>query len=252
MTMVKKKRPRQNSSQPPLPGTAKFVRGGYAALGFDVSMTSIAGAGFIFDPKTKSWKGPETVFRLWDRYEHDYFRRLRDAARGYELALDLVGYLKGDLPLEEVYIAVEEPWPLGMQKSMESVSLKQNAQISGAFMGGLIRFGFANVFEINNQAWRGLVAEALGITTHHSKWSPTRKEGKFRAKEWALQQYPDFRELPDMINNAKHGKIEKPPDSKATPFQCHDCYEAMAMASWMKDEIRRSKKHRRGEVDKSA
>ena len=207
------------------------------ACGIDLSTTSIAGAAFGWDNTLKKEVGPVFNTIRWER-EHDYFRRLNDLAKGQNFIIDLFGQLKMLVELDDVNIAIEEPWPFGMQKRMESNSLKQQAQMSGVFIGALLRFGFQRIHEIHNQWWRGIVAEDLGITTHWTKYGKG-TEGKMRSKEWALKFMgaPDW---PDMIQHSKRGLVPRPEGSKAKAQQPDDRYDALAISLWMKKEIERA------------
>ena len=165
---------------------------------------------------------------------------------------DLTAELKFFGELSNVFIAVEEPWPLGMVGRTQSNALKQQAEISGAFLGGLLRYGYKNIFQIPANSWRKVVADDLGITIHHSKWKDPMlcerynckpaDSGKFRAKQWALECFstgdarvPDW---PDIINSAK-GKIPRPEGSRAKAVQPDDRYDGLAVMQWVRDEFYR-------------
>jgi hypothetical protein len=215
-------------------------------VGFDISMSSIAGAAIAYDRMFKEFKGPAFVSHRWQKDTH-YFDRILNSGLGANFILNLQAELKGVFcELEDVWIAVEEPWPLGMVKQMESHTLKQQAEISGAFLLGLLRWGFKNVFQINSIQWRKIVADDLGITTHHSKWrDPSlcktfncnpRDSGKFRSKQWALMHARyDVPDWPDIIES-KNGKIPRPENSQAKAMQPDDCYDALAIMEWMRQE----------------
>jgi len=225
---------------------------GWVVAGFDVSMSSIAGAAMCYDAVLDQMKGPGFVIRRWSKQDH-YFDRLRTAAMGHELIWDLLGELRlGNMPLEKIFIAQEEPFPPHSKFIMkgQSHTLKQQAEISGAFLGGLLRYGYENIWQIHNQTWRKVIADDLGITTHYSKWrDPSLVEvynckpqdtGKFRSKQWALsspgpgyafmhalsEEIPDF---PDIIESSKDGKIPRPEGSVARAVQPDDRYDALAM-----------------------
>jgi hypothetical protein len=128
--------------------------------------------------------------------------------------------------------------------------MKQQAEISGAFLSGLVRWGYTNVSQMNSIRWRTMVAEELGITTHHSKWkSPElarkynttpKDSGKFRAKQWALgsEEGMTFAEdigfddvIPDWpdIIKTKNGNTPRPEGSTAKAIQPDDRYDALAV-----------------------
>jgi len=225
-------------------------------------MSSISGAALGYDRTLNCYKGPSFACKRWSKEDH-YFTRLRDAAKGHELVLDLIhglGMVIGD---EEIWIAQEEPFPPHgkfMAKGQSSF-LKQQAEISGAFLGGLLRYGYGQLFQVHNTSWRKVVAdqisEATGedVTTHVSKWRSQKladrfycrlpDSGKFRAQQWAQDVFEPWiaqaggNEIPDWppIIERKDGKVPRPADSKALAVQSDDRYEALAMMEWMRLEI---------------
>jgi len=219
---------------------------GWIVAGFDVSMSCIAGAAIAWDRITGKHKGPVFVEHRWTKEDH-YFDRLKVAAKSHELMFDIIGEFHLALPLEKIFIAVEEPWPFGMVKGGESGWLKQQAEISGAFLGGLIRYGYENVSQMNTIRWRTVVAEDLGITTHHSKWKDPKlcatyncnpkDAGKFRTKQWAYNPGYAFMGMfseevpgwPDIIHSNKLGNIPRPENSRARAIQPDDRYDALAI-----------------------
>ncbi len=220
---------------------------GWMVVGFDTSMSSISSAAFAYDAITKKLRGP--VFRTvrWNSPEHEYFDRIKAAAKAHEIIWDLQGDLNVTMDLEEIFIAQEEPWPMGMSLGKTSGFLKQQAEISGAFLGSLIRWGYTNVAQINTTRWRMMVAEDLGITIHHTKWKSADlalkyncrpdDSGKFRAKQWAMNPGYAFmgvfpREIPNFpdIIERKGGKIPRPEGSTAKAVQPADEYDALAVA----------------------
>lgn len=227
---------------------------GWMVCGFDTSMSSIAGAAVGYDRTLKKFRGPEFVMMRWSK-EDEYFDRLREAAKSHELVQVLQSNLGLMLNLDEIFIAQEEPVPYGMFNKGVSAFMKQQCEISGAFLGGLVRYGYANIWQINSMQWRQMVAHDLGITTHHTKWKDPKlaaeynakpsDSGKFRSKQWALhpafhdgQIFPN--EIPDWpeIIETKDGKIPRPEESKAKAVQCDDRYDALAIMEWLEREIR--------------
>ena len=229
--------------------------------GWDVSMSSIAGAAVCWDATLKRWLGPEFILVRWNKDDH-YFDRISEAVKSYELIHALQRQLKmGNCELENVFIAQEEPWPMGMVGKQQSQTLKQQAEISGAFLGGMLRHGFTNIFQIHNTWWRKVIADDLGITTHHSKWKDPKlaerfnckpnDTGKFRAKQWALgikfrsdmlgfefqNEIPDW---PDLIRT-KDGLVPRPESSRAKSGQPDDRYDALAIMKWMKNEVEKAR-----------
>ena len=219
----------------------------WMVAGFDLSMSSIAGAGYCYDGTLRKEIGPAFTMKMWEKNTH-YFERITDAAYAHNFILDLQKELKTVAELDEIYIAVEEPFPTGMVKRLESNAIKQQAEIQGAFIGGLLRYGYKNVFQISWSQWAGLVAADLGITIHHSKWNyesnpfklaPSGKgSGKWRAKEWALKSDYEIPNWKDLINHGKRGKIHRPKESKARGVQPDDRYDALGIMEWMKAELK--------------
>jgi hypothetical protein len=238
---------------------------GWMIVGADTSMSSIALAAISYDAVMKKLKGPVFVIKRWSK-EDDYFSRLKDASKASDLVLDLQHEMGLSLATNEIFICQEEPWPTGMVGFGKSSGfLKQQAEVSGAFLGGLVAWGFQNIVQINSTKWRQMVAADLGITIHHSKWrSPElalrfnckpADSGKFRSKEWALGPWMgsffenggfpnEIPDLPDIIESSKHGKIPRPEESKAKAVQPADEYDALAIAWTMYGELRAS-----GELD---
>lgn len=230
---------------------------GYMVCGFDTSMSSLAGAAIGWDATLRKFVGPEFVLRRWSKDDH-YFTRLKDAAQAHDLVLDLQHGLGLQLNLDEVWIAQEEPWPVGMVGHSKHISgfLKQQAEISGAFLGGLIRFGYQQVSQINSAHWRKLVADMLSdstgedVSTHYTKWKSgalaqrfnckPADSGKFRTKQWALDvMLPFFGQMyqteipdwPDLINRPS-GLLPRPEDSVAKAVQPDDRYDSLAIMWW--------------------
>jgi hypothetical protein len=219
---LRKKVPHQQLTIPPPKRKPHKV-----AIGCDVSMSSIAVCAIGKDGVVPGFRGPEFKTIRWNKGDH-YFERCKTAAKGHEVILDVIGALGIASQLNEVHIAIEEPFPMGMMRGMQSSWIKQQCQIQGIFMGSLLRWGWENVYEINNQRWKNVVKND-GFEL------PRGKEGKFVVKKWAMQSYglPD---LPDLINSP-HGKIPKPETSRAKPEQPEDIYDACAIMAWMESEI---------------
>jgi hypothetical protein len=212
-------------------------------VGADISLHSMALAGLAWDEVLKKYKGPGFHYVMWNKHD-SYFDRLSYLSKASYI-YDLCAELNLIIDPQQVYIAAEEPFPFGMAKGKaQSQTLKQQAEMSGAFMAGLLRLGFQNIYQINSAWWRKLVADDLGITTHWSKWGKG-IQGKMRPKEWALgigkvplADFPnEIPVWPDLIPDSKNGgRKPKPENSKATPIQPDDRYQALPMALWMMRE----------------
>jgi hypothetical protein len=211
-------------------------------------MSSIAGAGIGYDETMKRFVGPKFMYLRWEK-EDEYFDRLKEANHG-ELWVDsILAELGLIVNMDEIFIAQEEPWPVGMAtRGGASSYLKQQAEISGAFLGGLVRWGYTNITQMNSVRWRKMIADDLGITTHHSKWkSPElalqyncapKDSGKFRAKQWAVEDQGNVpwsgvfeNEIPDWpdIIHSKDGNKPRPEGSVAKAIQPDDRYDALAV-----------------------
>lgn len=220
---------------------------GWMVVGIDQSLSSIAGAAIAFDKTLNKLAGPVFFMERWSKEDH-YFDRLKFTAKGQDVIFALMGELKlGNMPLSKIYIAQEEPFPPHSKfiSGGNSNSLKQQAEMSGAFLGGLLRYGYDNIWQMHNTTWRGVIAKDLGITTYHAKWKDPAlcavynckpdDTGKFRAKQWALTEgfspfdpdkIPDW---PDIIASSKLGKIPRPEGSTAKAVQPDDRYDALAI-----------------------
>jgi hypothetical protein len=218
---------------------------GWVVCGFDTSMSSLAGAAIAYDKVLGKLKGPKFQTVRWEK-DTDYFARIKDAAKSYEIVLDLQMHLGVSMGMDEIFIAQEEPWPMGITTGKTSGFLKQQAEISGAFLGGLVRYGFKNIAQMHSIRWRTMIANDLGITTHFSKWRSAElatmynckpaDSGKFRSKQWARGQkdfmpgFPDkVPDIPDIIER-KEGRVLRPEGSVAKAIQPADEYDALAVA----------------------
>jgi hypothetical protein len=232
---------------------------GWAVIGYDTALSSIAGAGIAYDAILKRMRGP--VFtHLRFGHEDDYFSRLEVAAKSHEITLDLLGALGVTLPLTDIFICQEEPFPAhtAFTRKGAGQALKQQAEISGAFLGGLVRWGFTNIVQVSNQHWRGQVAKEISdatgedVTTYPAKWQSgelaarfgctPKDSGKFRVVQWthdvfepwiAQQGGSEIPHFPHMINSSK-GKIPKPETSRAKPYQPDDRLDALAIMNWLR------------------
>ncbi len=215
--------------------TGKWSRVRWVVVGADISTYSISlgGMALLSDGKIRSAK----AVRLGWEKDTDYFERMKDAANAQNPMHDLFSALRLEPELAQVFIAVEEAVSFGHLQRHASNSAKQQLQISGAFLGGLLRYGWKNIYEIQANQWRKVIADDLGITIHKTKWSPG-GEGKFRAREWVEKFHPKWDgHWPDMIRTQR-GLITKPEASKAKAQQSDDRYEALAAMWWMRQQMK--------------
>jgi len=247
------------TKKPPVKIPERDRNPGWVVCGFDTSASCIAGAAIGYDRTLRKYKGPVFTIERWQK-EMQYLDRIRRCAYSYELVQDLVHKLGPvSMKAEHVFIGQEEPWPLGMagSQSFSSGFLKQQAEISGAFLAGALRFGYVNVVQMNSIRWRKTVADDMGISTHHTKWQDPalceqfncipKDTGKFRSKQWALGYAPfseRFKEaipdLPDIIER-KEGKIPRPEGSTARAVQAADEYDALAICWTLYQELNANK-----------
>lgn len=189
-------------------------------LGFDVSMSSIAGAARMYDSVLNKHRGPFWYIKRWQT-DTPYFERMRDAVQCHDIVDELLVGLHGLVKnIEEVHIGIEEPWPLGLVKRAQSGWLKQQAQIQGAFIAGLLKWGYPNIYEVSIPTWQALVANDMDM-----KWSKKDGFDKWTIKEWAREVYPGIPDWPDLIRD-KNGLKPQPKSSVAKPVQPDDRYDS--------------------------
>lgn len=204
----------------------------WAAVGVDTSLTSIAVTGVAYDAVLMRKLSIQWASTRWYP-DDDYFLRLGQAADGYNLVLDVLRKLWVIKP-DRVYVALEEPWYYSSAKFRQSQWLKQLAEIAGAFKGGLVRYGFPNLYEINNSQWKAVLRRQGAKIESQSK-DPRMK---WRVKSWAQERYglPDF---PDLVEVAG-AKIPRPTQGRganAKAAQPDDVYDAAAIMAWMEEHV---------------
>lgn len=233
-----KKKPPKFSQKPDARKKGKgWTRAEWVVIGVDVSTYSISLSGMA---KTREGKiRVKSISRRWVA-NTDYFKRMEEVAKAHDLVHDLLAKLKVMVELENIYFAIEEAVPIGaLQRSKSNKSAKQQLQISGAFIGGLLRYGYKQLWEIQWQQWAAVVAKDLGLTTHHTKWNPTKKEGKYRAQEWVKKFHPKWDGgWPDLVRNSKLGLVPRG-DSKAQGIQSDDRYESLGIMWFMRCELKK-------------
>jgi len=156
--------------------------------------------------------------------EDDYLKRLKDAAMGFQLVQEATRKF-WLLDPTDVYIAQEEPVPFGM-KNMGWV--KQQCEVSGSFLGSCMRWGYTNIWQINNSQWKKTLRDE-GVEVRKMP------DGKFDVKDWAIVAF-DLPDFPDLISRGGH-KIPRPEGSRAKAVQPSDIYDAAACAAWMIDQL---------------
>jgi len=201
----------------------------WAAIGADTSMTACSVVLVGFDAILDKMVGPFYAETRWTP-EDDYFKRLAEAADPSLLHSVLAKVHV--VNMDRIFIAIEEPWYYGATKDQKSAWLKQQAEVCGAFKGGLARWGYQNIYEINNSQWRATLRRD-GVEFVKGK------ESKWQVKEWAINAFglPD---LPDLVKSKSGAKIPRPESgygAKAKAVQPNDIYDAAACCAWMNDEI---------------
>jgi hypothetical protein len=204
----------------------------WVAVGMDMSLTSIAVATIGYDAVLDKMSDVRWGEIRWTP-DDDYFKRLGQATKSHELVIDTMPHL-WSVPFERICICVEEPFPLGMvsRKAFTGSWIKQQSEVAGAAKGGLVRFGFPNIYEINNAQWKATLRRE-GITIRKMP------DGKWDVKDWAIQALgiPD---LPDLVKGKTGAKISRPDagfGANAKAIQPSDVYDAAACLAWMQDEI---------------
>lgn len=217
----------------------------WAALGCDTSLTAISVVGIGYDATLAKMVGPAYAEIRWTP-EDDYFKRLGEAARGSGLVLDVLKDLWVIKP-DNVYLAIEEPFHYGAVARQIGSWVKQQAEVSGAFKGSLVRHGFLNIYEINNSQWHktlrdeGVQFAIIPRGTPESQRAKIKKANKFVVKDWAVMAF-GLPELPDLVKSKSGAKIVRPESgfgAKAQAEQPNDIYDAAACCAWMADEMER-------------
>lgn len=214
----------------------------WAVLGWDTSMSSVCCVGMGYDATLDAIRGPSWGEIRWTG-EVDYFDRLGEAARAHDLTLDVLGRLNMLCTLERTLHAIEEPFPLGMIKhSLKSGGawtgsyIKQLCQVSGSVEGSLVRYGYKNIYEINNSQWaKTLRDEGVPLLPQNRK-DPDKK---WKIKEWAISAF-DLPEFPDLVKDKNGAKMPRPESgfgAKAKAVQPSDIYDAAAICAWGMDFV---------------
>jgi hypothetical protein len=230
-------------------GGRKWKKAEMVYIGGDISLSSISLGGLARTTDGKLRFG--AVSKRWTK-DVDYFIRMKESAKAHEFVLDLLAELKVLAEIEQMAFAIEEAVAIGYLQKAQSAWVKQQLQISGAFLGGLLRWGYKDIVEIQANKWRAMVANDLGITTHTSKWNSTdvlalppefhaaaRNVGKYRAQQWVQVFHPKWDgHWPDIVKT-KDGQVSRPETSKAAGEQSDDRYEALAMSEWLRRDLKR-------------
>lgn len=197
----------------------------WAVAGIDASVTSISGAMLVYDSLLDEIRGPGLFSVRWTQGVH-FLDRLAQAVRADSFIHELlIACGPMTIPMENIWIGIEEAWPAGIVKLAESAWLRQQAEICGAFRGGLVKYGYTNVYEVNASSWRAAVAHDMGMKMN-------KQFTKWHVKEWAMFSY-GVEDRPDLIDKTGVGLVPKPDNSKAKPRQPDDVYDALGIMDWM-------------------
>jgi hypothetical protein len=199
-------------------------------IGVDLSFHTVALAACGYDAVMRRVIGP-SFLRLTSTPSTPYFEKMGAVTRPEELFFALQRALgSGTVELRNIHICIEEPFPMGLihAKKFQSSVLKQQCQISGAFLGGLLRYGYINIEEVNNSTWRKPIADSEGISL--------RDLDKWAVKEWALKAFPGIPVLPDLIRRSE-GLIPRPENSKAKAVQPDDVYDAIGIMAYQANKL---------------
>jgi hypothetical protein len=207
------------------------LRHSWLAVGIDTSMTALSACGVGYDAVMREMTDVAWSEVRWHP-NTNYFARLADASC-VDLVLDVMRKL-WVIDVSRVFIAIEEPFPFGMLKRMDSGFVKQQCEVAGALKGAIAKWGFKNMDEINNSQWKAAIRKA------GCKRIRAMPEGKWDIKEWAIKRYglPDF---PDLVRSKSGAKISRPETgygANAKAIQPSDIYDAAACMEWMRQNIR--------------
>lgn len=196
------------------------------ALGFDLSPASLSGCAQLWDGVLSELKGP-AWFRLPWVKDTPHFEKLKYLAQAQDAVHYLTNELNAIVEIQHVYIGVEDLPP----RAMNAQRYREQAELIGAFLGGLLRWGYPNVSLINSSTWQKLVADDLGKKANNEF-----KKDKWHVKNWAREVYgaPNWK---DLVRNGKLGLIPKPKGSTAMPEQPDDRYDANAIMAVTWDNI---------------
>jgi hypothetical protein len=211
-------------------------RESFVVMGIDTSLSSIALAAKAWDGPLKKMRGPVTYIRRFS--DSPYHEKLIFCAKGHDVILDALHKLHGFVhEISDIYVAVEEPWPMGRNIKANSAFLLQQAQMQGALLSSLMKYGF-DTRQVGVKKWRTVVAGDLDVkqNAEFDKWT---------VKAWAREVYPQLPRYKDLIYKNGVGLIPKPKESKAQAKQPDDRYDALGIMEWLYDEVIEERKKQR-------
>lgn len=191
------------------------------AIGADLSLSSLALSAKMYDATLQKMRGPSWTITRWDK-SVSLDEKLRQVAKAHDFIHEIMYELNhGIIPDSDcLFIGVEELPP----RAMQAKRYREQAEIIGSFVGGLLRYGFTNVIRVNIKSWQALVAADMDIEL--------KELDKWVVKEWAKQVH-DAPKWKDLIRNNKNGLIPKPKGSVAMPEQPDDRYDATGIMEWV-------------------
>jgi hypothetical protein len=216
-TKIKKAKPTKAKPLAKLPGRVPSP----IAIGIDLSPASLACSAKMYDGIIKTMRGPVWSITRWPKGT-DHFEKLEFCARGYDVVLDILAPLGGFIKeIDDLHIGVEEL----PARVLNSNRAHQQAELIGAFVGSLLRYGWKNIYLIPVKSWQALVANDLEMKAN-------KDFDKWHVKEWAIEVYgaPKWK---DLIRSGKLGLIPRPKTSKAMAEQPDDRYDATGIMDYV-------------------
>lgn len=197
----------------------KSKKGSIIAIGFDLSLSSIAGCAKAKDTTLDKTLGPVWSSTRWTK-EVSHFEKLKILSGAHEFIFDLENQLASMIrSLDDIHIGVEEL----PARVMNSSRYREQAELFGAFVGGLLKFGYKNIYPVNVKQWQAMVANDLDMKAN-------KDFTKFHIAEWVEEVY-DVAWTP-LIRTAK-GLIAKPESSNAKAEQPDDRVDATGIMEWV-------------------
>jgi hypothetical protein len=196
-------------------------------VGVDISLSSIALCAKSFDPITGNIYGPVWNATRWNKRDHVQWDKLKLLSDAHEFIFQLQNKLGGGgvvRDIGQVHIGVEEL----PARVLNSNRYREQAELNGAFVGSLLKWGYEHVYSVNVKAWQSLVAADLDMKLG-------RDFTKFHVKEWVKEVYG--KSWKDLISSP-NGLITKPKTSKAKPAQPDDRVDATGIMEWVWEKVR--------------
>lgn len=190
-------------------------------IGFDISLSSIAGCAKADDFVLNDILGPAWSVTRWNK-EVSHWEKLKQLSNAHEFIFQLENKLKSfTRELSDFHIGVEEL----PARVMNSARYREQAELNGAFIGGLLKYGYTKVYSVNVKSWQSMVAADLEM-----KASKQAGFDKFKVAEWVEEVYG--KKWKPLIRTSK-GLVPKPKESKAKAEQPDDRVDACGIMEWV-------------------